>query len=131
MHICDKTKNNTKKSQDNELETKDQQNNHISVSRDPTKQIGIKCISTNTDTLTNKMEELETLVHEHGIYIITICETLPKNTQEDKDNFVFNMPGYKVINNNTGRGICMFIKDNIDFVDVPGAEDFFQPQHLL
>ena len=127
MHICDKTKNSTKKSQENELETKDQQNNHISVSIDPTKQIGIKCISTNTDTLTNKMEELETLVHEHGIDIITICETLPKNTQEDKDNFVFNMPGYKVINNNTGRGICMFIKDNIDFVDVPGAEDFFSP----
>ena len=43
------------------------------------KRTGISCLSTNTDTLTNKMEELEVFVHEHKIDIVAISETLPKN----------------------------------------------------
>ena len=88
---------------------------------------GIKCISTNTDTLTNKMEELETFIHENNIDIVAVSETLPKNTQEDKDNFVFTIPGYKVVNKPIGRGICMFVKEHLDFINLTEAENIFSP----
>ena len=42
---------------------------------------------TNSDTLTNKMEELEVFVNKHNIDIIAICETLPKNSLDDKNDY--------------------------------------------
>ena len=91
----------------------------------------IKCISKNTDTLTNKLEELEVFVHENSIDIVAISETLPKNTLEDKDNFVFNLPGFKCINKPEGRGICMFVNKQLDFVRLSDCEQTFNPSIFI
>ena len=39
------------------------------------KQQGLKCMYTNTDTLTNKMEELEIQLYKNDIDLVAICET--------------------------------------------------------
>ena len=41
---------------------------------------GIKCMYTNTDQLTNKLEEVILFVKDHDVDVIAINETLPKNS---------------------------------------------------
>ena len=91
------------------------------------KTAGLKCMYTNSDTLTNKMEELEVFVNKHNIDIIAICETLPKNSLDDKNDYVFNLPDYKPINKSEGRGVCLFVKNNIDCVQLSEPEQIFKP----
>ena len=45
-----------------------------------------------------------------------ITEHLSKNPSSNFDN-VFKLPGYKCVEENTGRGVCIFYKDNFD-IDV-------------
>ena len=73
------------------------------------------------------MEELEVFVNKHNIDIIAICETLPKNSLDDKNDYVFNLPDYKPINKSEGRGVCLFVKNNIDCVQLSEPEQIFKP----
>ena len=77
------------------------------------KNIGLKCMSTNTDTLNNKLELLETFIFQEKIDVIAVQEIHNKNdNQELKDCTKFILPGFHCLKNNTGRGVCLFIKEN-------------------
>lgn len=100
---------------------------HISNINKVRKHCGVNCIYTNADRLTNKFEELTSIITNEQIHIAAIVETLPKDlkcTQTDPEDIKFVLPGYKVIHNNKGRGICLFIKDDFDFIRMPELELF-------
>ena len=92
---------------------------------------GLKCMYTNTDTLTNKMEELEIQLYKEDIDIVAICETLPKNCD---DNEIFNfdtISGYKCIDIQKGRGVCIFIKNSLQFTRCYNYESLFSPSVFI
>ena len=72
----------------------------------------IKCMYTNADTLTNKFLELELLVQENDYDVIAVTEVVPKSLGKQVDGFVFE--GYRVISDLTGRGVCLFIRSDIE-----------------
>ena len=82
---------------------------------------------TNTDILQNKLTELEIRAYKDNIDIIAVCETLPKELPVDttKDDFKFVIKGFKAIQNNNGRGICVFIKDDVKYDLISVYDDIF------
>lgn len=86
---------------------------------------GIKCMYTNADTLTNKLHELEMLAKERHYDVIAITEVLPKKTNYEIENFI--LEGYKPITDKVGRGVSLFIRDNLDAVVLPEFENYFNP----
>ena len=90
--------------------------------------IGIKCLSTNTDSLNNKMELLENFVFKENIDVVALQEIHNKNeTQDIKDSKNFILPGYQTFQNNTGRGVCLFVKQNHYVEPIPEFEHLFSP----
>ena len=99
----------------------------VSVQRAEKRCGGINCIYTNADRLTNKFDELISIIKHDDISIVAIVETLPKDLEHrkiDPNDIKFVLPGYSVIHNNKGRGLCLFIKDGIDFIRQPDYETF-------
>ena len=91
------------------------------------KQCGVKCIYTNADRLTNKFDELVNIVKHDDISIVAVVETLPKDLvyrNIDPNDIKFVLPGYSTVQNNKGRGICLFVKDDMDFTRQPDYEVF-------
>ena len=86
---------------------------------------GIKCLSTNADGLDNKMHELELLVAEGGHDVVVVTETLAKRQTQDKT--IFNLPGYACFASDEGRGVCVFVKRNLEVTRVTEMEKIFQP----
>ena len=73
---------------------------------------------TNTDSLTNKITELQNFCSENKIDIVAICETLPKNNNCDNQDIKFVLEGYASIQNNTGRGVVIFYKETLTVTDI-------------
>ena len=73
---------------------------------------------TNTDQLQNKLTELEAFCVEHKIDLVAITETLPKSNVSDKESIKFNLNGYQSLQNNSGRGVCIFYKDNLTVTEI-------------
>ena len=88
---------------------------------------GIKCMYTNTDCLTNKLDELELFFQTEGIDIAAITETLPKNKPGDEILHFDSVPGYKCLDSQNGRGVCLYIKDSIHYTRCPEYENIFLP----
>ena len=63
----------------------------------------------------------------NNIDIVAIVETLPKNASDDSTNMNFIIPGFKTITNNSGRGVCLFIRDNLDFNVHDDINNMFNP----
>ena len=84
------------------------------------------CIYTNVDCLTNKIEELEIFLNQHNIDIAAIAETKPKNSTEDK-KLNLNIKGYKCEEDPTGRGTCIYFKENIEVYRYSDIESIFNP----
>ena len=62
--------------------------------------------------LTNKFDELELFLHSERVDIAAITETLPKNSSpQEKLNFDI-IPGYKCVDSQSGRGVCLFERVN-------------------
>ena len=80
---------------------------------------GLNCLFTNTDTLTNKLTELQNFCSENKIDIIAICESLPKNNNFDKQDIKFVLEGYASLQNNTGRGVVIFYKETLTISEIP------------
>ena len=98
----------------------------VSVQR-AEKRCGINCVYTNADRLTNKFDELQNIIKHDDISLVAVVETLPKDLQYrqiDPNDIKFVLPGYSIIQNNKGRGLCIFIKDGIDYVRQPELELF-------
>ena len=72
------------------------------------------------------MEELEVFIDQHKIELIALTETIPKNSNNESEH-KFILPGFKCEQNNNGRGVCLFIKENIEFLRLTELEDLFTP----
>jgi len=80
---------------------------------------------TNTDTLINKLSELELLIKEQNYDIVAVTEVLPKNVNHDIENFV--LEGFTCITVTQGRGVCLFVKEGIDVFRLSEVEANFNP----
>ena len=81
---------------------------------------GLNVMYTNADMLHNKLDEIETIANDENLDIIAVTETLLKNMPPDSkpEDFVFVIKGFNTIYNYNGRGLCLFIKKQIDFNQV-------------
>ena len=93
---------------------------------------GIKVMYTNADMLHNKLNEIEQIALSENLDIIAITETLLKKMPLDSkpEDFIFKIKGYITINNHNGRGLCLFIKEHINFEQVL-VYDYFKPSILI
>ena len=64
----------------------------------------------NVDSLTNKINEVETYSKLYKADFILLTETMSKNPSSKFDN-IFNLKGYNCIENNSGRGVCIFYRN--------------------
>ena len=82
--------------------------------------------------LTNKINELETILSKDKIDVAVICETLPKNpasTISVQTNF--NLEGYETIECNEGRGVCIIYKDTLQVTELNEINKMFQPSLFI
>ena len=83
---------------------------------------------TNTDTLNNKLELLQELLFSESIDVVAISETHYKNAnEEEKTTTKFVIPGYQCLQNDSGRGVCLFIKNCYKISTNPEYESIFNP----
>ena len=79
----------------------------------------LKIIYTNADVLTNKLEELQSIIQQEDADIVAITEVLPKNMIFPVEEFEFELQGYQFVSNiqiaksKGGRGICFYIKEGL------------------
>jgi len=85
---------------------------------------GFTCFYTNADSLHNKMDELKCIIIEADPDIIAITESQPKNKNEF---FQPVLQGFTTFNNDSGRGVTLFIKDNINVKRREDIEKEFSP----
>ena len=90
------------------------------------KSSSLKIIYTNSDVLHNKLNELEIIASNENADIIAITETLLKNMppHAQPEDFVFKLKGYTTIHNYNGRGLCLFIKDDINFTQTFDYDEY-------
>jgi hypothetical protein len=82
-------------------------------------------MSTNADSLTNKLVELELLIKDRDYDVVAVTESLPKNSSHDIENFV--LEGYSSITKTFGRGVSLFVKEGVDIFRLDEIEDVFSP----
>ena len=85
---------------------------HFCLGQRVEEHLGLRCLYTNTDTLNNKLTELENFCSLNKIDLVSITETLPKNNTDCVD-LKFVLEGYSALQNNLGRGVCLFYKNNL------------------
>ena len=98
---------------------------HFGFEHKVEKHSGFRCLYTNTDCLHNKIDEIEIFSRANKIDLIAITETLPKNDAPDKANIKFSLEGYEILQNNHGRGVCIFYKDSLTLSEIPLEENSF------
>ena len=88
---------------------------------------GLKVAYTNTDQLTNKIEEVSLFLVENCIDILSVCEVLPKRSGHDISSFI--VQGYTCYSCLDGRGVCLFIRNNADItvVELNHIQHDFKP----
>ena len=86
----------------------------------------INIMYTNADSLSNKINEAETHAVLYEADIILITESLPKNPTSKFDN-VFKLNGFSCIEENTGRGVCLFYKNHLTVTKHEKVSDMFKP----
>ena len=64
----------------------------------------------NVDSLSNKISEVETYSKLYKADFILLTETMSKHPSSKFDN-IFNLNGYNCIENNSGRGVCIFYRN--------------------
>ena len=91
-----------------------------------------KSIYTNTDMLSNKLNELQLFVEKEDIDLVFITETLskfPYQNGDDKD-ITFTLQGYDYYYCNKGRGVAVFIKKCYDVVEIKDIDVGCHPSDL-
>ena len=93
------------------------------------KPTGVRCLSTNTDCLPNKIDEIEHFLKDEKIDIAILAETIPKNcTLPEIKNLNFNLSGYTCVSKPEGRGICIYINDKFEIIErFHDYESLFSP----
>ena len=92
----------------------------------------IKCIYSNVDCLTNKIDEISLYLNKHQIDVAFITETNPKNNSNTDDenrnkNLNIIIEGYKCEECPSGRGVCIFYKENIEIFRHDNIDSIFNP----
>ena len=91
----------------------------------------VKCIYSNVDCILNKIDEIELYLKTNNIDIAAFTETMPKNTNQEMKQIIKNtkpiIPGYACESNPEGRGVCLFIKENIELTRYPDIEQISNP----
>ena len=78
----------------------------------------MKCLSTNTDSIFNKIDEIEPFLILNNIDIAAFTETMPKNcSNNDLRNVQLNIKGYNCLSNHLGRGVCMYINNDFEILE--------------
>ena len=87
----------------------------------------LKVIYTNTDQLTNKIEKVSLFLNENNIDIFCVCEVLPKKPDHNISTFIIQ--GYACYPCLDGRGVCLFVKNDIDItiVELDHVQNVFKP----
>ena len=77
--------------------------------------------------LANKIEEVSLFLNENNIDIICVCEVLPKQSGHNISSFIIQ--GYTCYPCLEGRGVCLFIKNNIDIttIELNYIQNVFKP----
>ena len=90
---------------------------------------GVRCLSTNTDCLFNKVNEIELFLNVNDIDIASFTETMPKNCNNvDLRNVQINLKGYTCLSNFIGRGVCLYIKNEYEILErLNHIEELFSP----
>ena len=73
----------------------------------------LNCTYSNVDSLPNKTNEIELFIHKANPHIICLTETIPKNQKEDLPDIHFK--GYSSEEDDTGRGVSMYIKQEHNY----------------
>ncbi len=108
-HCENELKNNNKVNDcNNKTENIVNKNQHANVN---SKELNV--LYTNVDNLANKVDELNTYIDLYNADIILLTETQPKINNEKYEN-VFNINGFSCIENNKGRGVCIFYKEHLN-----------------
>ena len=99
------------------LLSKPQSSNQASSLGEIKKIKGLNVIYTNTDVLHNKLKELELIALKEKADIIAVTEILLKNmpSYSKPEDFVFKIEGFTTIHNYNGRGLCVFIRDGLNY----------------
>ena len=87
---------------------------------------------TNTDILSNKLEEVEIYLHKNNIDVLCISEVNDKsiNNKNCPDEVTLNnfvISGYDYIESPEGRGVGLFIKNNLILERCTETEQLFKP----
>ena len=90
------------------------------------KKNSLNILYSNVDILSNKINELEHYAKIYETDIILITEHLPKNSLNNFGN-IFNIPGFNCIEDCSGRGVCVFYKDNIDIENHNYINELYHP----
>ena len=90
------------------------------------KKNSLNILYSNVDILSNKINELEHYAKIYETDIILITEHLPKNSLKNVGN-IFNIPGFSCIEDCSGRGVCVFYKDNIDIENHNYINELYHP----
>ena len=84
----------------------------------------------NADSLSNKIDELQTYAKEYKADLILICESLSKNVSSHFDN-VYNIDIYNCIECNVGRGVSIFYKNNLNVTTHDNINNMFKPSLFI
>ena len=78
----------------------------------------MNCISSNIDSLPNKLNEIELFLHKEKIDIAAFVETTPKNcSSKEIKNLKFEIEGFNCISDPYGRGVCIYVNNNFEIID--------------
>ena len=89
----------------------------------------VKVLYTNADSLYNKLSELKLVIHEHDPDVVAVTEVKPKKTNFPLQQNHILLPGFQSPVENLdvpGRGVCVYIKDGIDFEVLDIGQSFPQ-----
>ena len=101
-------------------------NKTVNVNENKNESAHINVMYANVDSLSNKLFEVETHAAMYNADIVLITEHLSKNPESKFDN-VFNIDGFNCMEENTGRGVCLFYKDNLKVTKHDKISEMFKP----
>ena len=88
----------------------------------------LHCYYTNADQLNNKLNELKLIVMDQEPDVIAITEVKPKNNRYQVSEADYIIPNYKIwhtnIDNNSGRGIIIYTKENLSCQEIIVCDNF-------
>ena len=97
------------KNNDNKPHKKNYDNKQT-ITNETCKNTQLNILYTNLDSLSNKLNELETHAELYNSDLILITEHLSKNTSSHFSD-VYNLDGYKSFEDISGRGVIVFYKE--------------------